>query len=147
MDELERAYTLKRAKYDALIAENNPSKVPDIQALNAELSTILHGMLQEVTKVKGDAGKLDIYRDELVKKLVKVQNDYSIMLKQKDQYDTLKLLQNHEQTKFNAVLFWYILALGIVTFLFIIVLMWKGGYKAPTMPTMMSSPMTSPPFM
>ena len=144
MDALERDYVIKRAEYDRLIALNDPSKLPDIQALNTELSQILHGMLEEVAKVKGSANKLTPYRDELMQKLVKIQNESSIMLKQRDQYETLRALQAHEKTKFDSALFWYMFSLGIVTLIFIIVLIWKGGYKLPTMPTTTSSATTMP---
>jgi hypothetical protein len=144
MNALERDYVNKRAEYDRLIALNSPSKLPDIQALNTELSKILHRMLEEVSKVKGSAEKLRPYRDELIQKLVKIQNESSIMLKQRDQYETLRALQAHEKTKFDSTLFWYMISLGIVTLIFIIVLIWKGGYKLPTMPTTTSSATTMP---
>jgi len=144
MDALERDYRTKRAEYDRLIALNNPVNLPQIQQLNVQLSGILHRMLEEVSKVRGDANKLNPYRDELMRKLVKIQNDSSILLKQKDQYETLRSLRMHEQTKFDKRLFWYLLSLGIVTLIFIIVLIWKGGYKLPTMPTTTSSATTMP---
>ena len=144
MDALERDYRTKRAEYDRLIALNNPVNLPQIQQLNVQLSGILHRMLEEVAKVRGDANKLNPYRDELMRKLVKIQNDSSILLKQKDQYETLRSLRMHEQTKFDKRLFWYLLSLGIVTLIFIIVLIWKGGYKLPTMPTTTSSATTMP---
>ena len=144
MDALERDYRTKRAEYDRLIALNNPVNLPQIQQLNVQLSGILHRMLEEVTKVRGDANKLNPYRDELMRKLVKIQNDSSILLKQKDQYETLRSLRMHEQTKFDKRLFWYLLSLAIVTLIFIIVLIWKGGYKLPTMPTTTSSATTMP---
>lgn len=144
MDALERDYRTKREEYDRLIALNNPSNLPRIQALNIELSAVLHRMLEEVTKVRGDASKLNPYRDELMRKLVKVQNESSILLKQKDQYETLRSLRMHEQVKFDKRLFWYLLTLAIITLIFIIVLIWKGGYKLPTMPTTTSSATTMP---
>ena len=101
-------------------------------------------MLEEVSKVKGSAEKLRPYRDELIQKLVKIQNESSIMLKQRDQYETLRALQTHEKTKFDSTLFWYMISLGIVTLIFIIVLIWKGGYKLPTIPTTTSSATTMP---
>jgi hypothetical protein len=146
MDALQRDYAIKRTEYDRLIALNDPSKVPNIQALNVQLSGILHNMLEEIAKVKGTADKLNIYRDDLMRKLVKIQNESSILLKQKDQYETLRALQAHEQTKFDETLFWYLVSLGIVTLIFIIVLIWKGGYKLPTMPTTTSSATTIPAF-
>ena len=144
MDALERDYTTKRAEYDRLIALNNPVNLPRIQALNIELSAVLHRMLEEVTKVRGDASKLNPYRDELMRKLIKIQNESSILLKQKDQYETLRSLRMHEQVKFDKRLFWYLLILAIITLIFIIVLIWKGGYKLPTMPTTTSSATTMP---
>jgi hypothetical protein len=144
MDALEREYRVVKEKYDSLIALNNPVNLPRIQNLNIGLSAILHRMLEEVSKVRGDASKLNPYRDELMRKLVKIQNDSSILLKQKDQYETLRSLRMHEQTKFDKRLFWYLLSLAIVTLIFIIVLIWKGGYKLPTMPTTTSSATTMP---
>lgn len=144
MDALEREYIVVKTQYDSLIALNNPVNLPRIQNLNIGLSAILHRMLEEVSKVRGDANKLNPYRDELMRKLVKIQNDSSILLKQKDQYETLRSLRMHEQTKFDKRLFWYLLSLAIVTLIFIIVLIWKGGYKLPTMPTTTSSATTMP---
>jgi hypothetical protein len=144
MDALERDYRTKRVEYDRLIALNNPANLPQIQLLNTQLSRILHGMLEEVAKIKGTANNLKIYRDDLMRKLVKIQNDSSILLKQRDQYETLRALKEHEKTKFDATLFWYLLSLAIFTVIFIIVLLWKGGYKLPTMPTTTSSATTIP---
>lgn len=146
MDALERDYKTKRAEYDRLIALNNPVNLTQIQFLNGQLSAILHSMLEQVTQVRGNASKLNTYRDELMRKLVKVQNESSILLKQRDQYETLRALQAHEQIKFDERLFWYLISLAIVTLIFIIVLLWKGGYKLPTMPTTTSSATTIPAF-
>jgi len=146
MDALESSYKTKRAEYNTLIALNDPDKLPRIRQLNSELSEILHRMLEEVTKVKGEANNLKSYRDELMQKLVKIQKESSILMKQRDQYETLRALQAHEKTKFDATLFWYLLLLGIVTLIFIIVLIWKGGYKLPTMPTTTNSATTMPAF-
>ena len=146
MDALERDYRTKRAEYDRLIALNNPVNLTQIQFLNGQLSTILHSMLEQVTQVRGNASKLNTYRDELMRKLVKVQNESSILLKQRDQYETLRALQAHEQMKFDDRLFWYLFSLALVTIIFIVVLLWKGGYKLPTMPTTTSSATTMPAF-
>ena len=146
MDALERDYSNTKSYYDYLIAMNNPSLVFEIQNVNQQLSMLLHRMLEEVSKVRGDANKLTPYRDELMRKLIKIQNDSSILMKQKDQYETLRALQAHEKTKFDAALFWYMILLFIVTLIFIVILIWKGGYKLPTMPTTTSSATTMPAF-
>jgi hypothetical protein len=146
MDGLERDYRNTKAQYDSLIARNNPAFIFQVFALNHQLAMILHRMLEEVSKVRGDASKLNPYRDELMRKLIKIQNDSSVLQKQKDQYETLRALQAHEQMKFDDRLFWYLVSLGIVTLIFIVVLLWKGGYKLPTMPTTTSSATTMPAF-
>jgi hypothetical protein len=145
MDVLERNYVSKRKEYDAMIASSSPN-VAEIKKLNKELSTILNSMLTELAKVKDEAGHIDQYRDELVKKLVAIQNDYNKLLDERDDVATIKALRGHQEVKFNAVFFWYAVALAIVSVIFFFVLMWKGGYKAPTIPTMTSSPITIAPF-
>ena len=144
MDALERDYKNAKAQYDSLIARNNPALIFQVFALNYQLSMILHRMLEEVSRVKGDAGKLNPYRDELMRKLIKIQNDSSVLQKQKDQYETLRALQAHEQMKFDDRLFWYLISLAVLTIIFIVVLLWKGGYKLPTIPTTTSSATTIP---
>ena len=144
MDALERDYRNTKSYYDRLIAMNNPSLIFQIHHVNYNLSMILHRMLEEVSKVRGDANKLKPYRDELMRKLIKIQNDASIIQKQRDQYETLRALHAHEKIKFDDRLFWYLISLAIVTIIFIVVLLWKGGYKLPTMPTTASSATTIP---
>jgi nitrogen fixation/metabolism regulation signal transduction histidine kinase len=145
MEGLEATYKTMKQQYDALIAENKPANLPQISALNTKMSGLLQEMIGEVTKMKGNAAKLKTYRDELVTKLVSVQNDFSLMQQQKDEYETLTLLQTHEQTVFYSTFFWYGIALGIVAFAFLIVLA-RSGQSAPTMPTTTMSAMTRPAF-
>jgi hypothetical protein len=149
MDALEREYRATLFQYESLMSRNfvdrnHPAFISQVQHWNQQLSIILHRMLEEVSKVRGDASKLKPYRDELMRKLIKIQNDSSVLQKQKDQYETLKALQNHEKTKFDATLFWYMISLFIVTLIFIVVLIWKGGYKLPEMPIMTNSATTMP---
>ena len=142
MDALETAYEAKRDQYNSLIAANSPSDLTEIQKLNEEMAGLIHGMLEQLALVKSNAASMTKYRDELLIALVGIQNDASIMREQRDQYATLRMLQTQDQAVFNTSFFWYAISLGIVALLFVIVLMWKGGYKAPTMPTTMSSPNT-----
>jgi hypothetical protein len=146
MNALETSYETLRQQYDALIAANDPSKLPQITSLNTQMSGLLQEMLGEVAKMKGNAAKLQIYRNELMAKLVSVQNDFSLMQEQKDQYQTLTRLQTHEQTVFYSVFFWYGIALAIVFFAFVMILT-RNGQSAPTIPTTTTNAMTTPAFM
>jgi hypothetical protein len=146
MQTLQTSYEAKLAAYNALVAANNPAKLAEIQTLNGELAALLHSMLEEVAKVKTKAEKLTTYKDELLRQLVSVQTDASIMREQKDQYAALQMLQSGQRANFDASFHWYALALGIAALLFLIVLMWKGGYAMPTMPTTISNPITMADF-
>lgn len=146
MDTLEQSYVEKRHRYDQLIAQNDPRKMEDIKTLNKDIAKILQAMLVELAKVKDDAGKIDTYRNELIAKLIGIQNDHNAMITQKDHEITLKELKRNETVIFNATFFWYAVFLAIVTIMFVGVLMWKGGYKEPIIPAAISNPTTMPPF-
>lgn len=145
MDVLQRNYAIKRGEYEALIASEHPDPAK-IAKLNGELSALLTSMLTELGKVKEEAGHIEHYREELVKKLVAVQKDFNGLVSDRDQISTLKALRGHQEARFNSTFVWYATALIIVSIVFFFVLMWKGRYKAPTMPTMMSSATTMDPF-
>lgn len=146
MEELETSYEAKRDKYKALIASNDPTKVSEIQALNGELASILHRMAEKLAAAKSNAAGLTMYRDDVLQQLVEIQNDSSILREQRDQYETLRMLRTQDQTVFRSTFFWYALALGFVAVAFLFTLMWKGGYKTPTIPTTISNPNTMADF-
>lgn len=145
MQELEREYEEKKRQYDILVAEDSPDSA-SITALNTELAGLLQEMLAQVATMRGNASKLESYRDQLIRKLVGVQNERTILQQQKDQYAALHKLRTHEQTVFNSTFFWYgiVLAMVFVVFFFILV---RKGQSAPTMPTMTTSATTMPAFM
>jgi triphosphoribosyl-dephospho-CoA synthetase len=144
MNSLEQTFAIKKATYEAKIASSNPN-VEELKKLNTELSTLLTQILSELGKVKQDAGHIEQYRNELVRKLVAVQKDYTTLLNEREHLHTLRALRAYEEMKFNAAFFWYGLAFSIVAVIFFFILLWKG-YKAPTMPTTTSSATTIPAF-
>lgn len=147
MQALERQYEAKKRDYDTLVAANNPTaNSARITTLNGEMAALLQEMLSQVTTMRGNAARLESYRDELIRKLVGVQNERTLLQEQKDQYATLHKLQTYEQTVFNSTLFWYAAALGIVFVIFFFILVQKGQ-SAPTMPTTTTSATTMPAFM
>jgi len=146
MNALQTSYEAKLAQYNTLIATNDPTKLSQIQSLNAELAALLHSMLEKLNTVKSNAANLTAYHDELINELVGIQNDASILREQRDQYATLHMLQTQDQAAFKSSFFWYAISLGLVAILFFFVLVWKGGYTAPMMPAITSSPNTMADF-
>lgn len=144
MDELQTSYdALKKQKDDLVAAHGDTTQ---IQSLNDRMSDLLHSMLEQLSAVKSNASSITTYRDELLLELVGIQNDASILREQRDQYETLRMLHGQDPVALRSSFFWYSIALGFATVLFFFVLMWKGGYAAPTMPAMMSSPNTMADF-
>ena len=146
MNDLERRYAEKQSAYEILIASGNPN-VEEVRKLNNDIRKILDDMLIELAKVKEDAGHIEEYRNDLVKKLVAIQKDYNELLHNKDQLATLKKMHGHQVVTFNATFYGYAFGLAVVSILFFFVLMWKGGYKVPAMPMTTSSATTIDPFM
>jgi recombinational DNA repair ATPase RecF len=144
MDALEKSYAIKKSTYEAMISSRNPNVV-ELKKLNTELSYLLTQMLNELAKVKQDAGHIEQYRNELVRKLVAIQKDYNGLVNERSNLVTLRALRTYEETKFNAVFFWYGLAFSILVILFFFILLWKG-HKAATIPTTTNSATTIPPL-
>ena len=144
MEDLQTSYEAKRATYDALVAANDPTKLPEIQRLNGELAALLSRMAGILAATKDKARDITVYRDALLQQLVGIQNDASILKEQRDQYATLHMLQTHDQAVFKSTFFWYAVALGIAALMFFILLLRSGAYKLPTMPAAMSNPNTMP---
>jgi triphosphoribosyl-dephospho-CoA synthetase len=144
MNALQQTYAIKKSAYETMIASSNPN-VDDIKRLNTELSYLLTQMLNELAKVKEDAGHIEQYRNDLVRKLVVIQKDHTTLLNEREQLKTLRALREYEETKFNAAFFWYGLAFTIVVILFFFILLWKG-HKTTTSPTTTNSATMIPPL-
>jgi hypothetical protein len=144
MNALQQTYAIKKSAYETMIASSNPN-VNELKRLNNELSFLLTQMLTELAKVRQDAGHIEQYRNDLVRKLVVIQKDYTTLLNEREQLRTLRALREYEETKFNAAFFWYGLVFTILAILFFFILLWKG-HKATTSPITTSSATTMPPF-
>ena len=144
MNSLEQSFAIKKSAYETMIASSNPN-VEELKRLNTELSGILTQILSELAKVKQDAGHIEQYRNELVRKLVAIQKDHTTLLSEREQLKTLRALREYEETKFNAAFFWYGLAFTIVVILFFFILLWKG-HKTTTSPTTTNSATMMPPL-
>lgn len=58
MNALQQTYAIKKSAYETMIASRNPN-VNELKKLNTELSFLLTQMLNELAKVKEDAGHIE----------------------------------------------------------------------------------------
>ena len=99
MNALQQTYVMKKSAYETMIASSNPN-VNELKRLNIELSNLLTQMLTELAKVRQDAGHIEQYRNELVRKLVVIQKDYTTLLNEREQLHTLR---GHVQSRKRGI--------------------------------------------
>lgn len=139
MDDLEQKYTEQHGLYEeavaAAIANPQTADMNKIMAMNASLSKILHDMIETLTNAKSESGGLVVYRDELIARLRKIQEEYSGMAANADKLETLRRIREAEETRANGSFGLYFLGLISAMIVLIIMIIWKGAptLKVPTM--------------
>jgi len=146
MDELEQQYQTLHKSYESLIASGDPNSVGDIERLNKHLSSILSRMLQKVATVRDSAANIQTYRDDLSKRLIRIQHDYNGLATSHDKIETLRRIRHDQKTNFDTAFFWYALFLIIACILLFFAIVIKGGHVAAANPAMMNTPSNMPPF-
>jgi hypothetical protein len=117
--DLQRQYATKIERYDAEIqralALNDTSKIPKLQAMNAELNGILEKILQE--------SPMDAQRETLVSTLNRIQRDYNGLKQNTDTFELLRRIREGEtgasHKEFQMYLgAFFALCLGLLAMLF-----------------------------
>lgn len=140
MDALEQEYATKYAAYEQLIRQGDPTTLPQVQQLNAELSGILSSMLTELGQVQTSAGLIGSYRDDLNAKLIGIQNDYNAIKSSADQLQTLQNIRQHQDAKIDNAFFWYSISLAIAGCVFFLLYIYKLAARPATIPSATTMP-------
>jgi hypothetical protein len=146
MDELEQRYQTLHQNYETLIASGDPGSVGQIESLNKQLSDVLAEMLEKVATVRDGAANIDKYRDDLSKRLIRIQQDYNGLAVSHDKIETLRRIRDDQKTNFDTAFFWYGLFLIIACILLFFAIVINGGQRAAANPAMMRTPISMPPF-
>lgn len=146
MDELEQKYQTLHANYERLIATGDSNSVAQIESLNKQLSDVLSQMLEKVASVRDSAANISTYRDDLSKRLIRIQQDYNGLAVSHDKIETLRRIRHDQKTNFDTAFFWYALFLIIACILLFFAIVIKGGHVAAANPAMMNTPSNMPPF-
>jgi hypothetical protein len=122
--ELHGQYTQKLALYDekvaSALATNDESKLPEIKALNGEISNLLEKILSESDN---SSGRIKQRREELVSTLSRIQRDYNGLSEKTDSLQLLRRIREGEtgasHKTFQMYLFFFFMAcLGILAIVF-----------------------------
>jgi hypothetical protein len=134
MDELNARYTSLTSEYnklaeDALATAAQPAKlnenVAKIIQVNTQISSVLDEMIGVLTLAKTSGSQLQIYRDELIQKLEKIQRDYNGLIRESDKLTTLRRIRAFEDDSWKRTLRWYLYAFLAVVVIVGMFLMFK----------------------
>jgi len=127
MDELEQKYAELHNLYEEEISNaiNDPEKadMAKIKKLNLQLTDILHQMIEALTNVKKESGNIVIYRDELLQRLRRIQNEYNGLADASDNVETLRMIRKTEYLRANKdINFYMVFFLAACVILIILIL-------------------------
>jgi len=143
MDVLEKQYRERLNAYDRLIAQTirDPSKIsstlPQIQAIQTQMSSIVDKMIGEVTLAKqGD--RLAQRRNELIEQLQRIQRDYTDLRNSSDKLETLRRIRAFEDQSWQGTFQMYLIAFIVFVVVVALVLIFKR-IQAPAINAMTPS--------
>lgn len=145
MDELKKQYAELSALYESYIKDaietNDPTRIEKIKELNVKIAAVLDEMIRLTTEMRKESDNVNVYRDELINKLRKIQMDYNGLLENTDKLNTLRRIRETEEGRANKGLYLYlILFIGACIFVLLVILF--RGQKSesatisPTVPAM-----------
>ena len=154
MEELKARYQQQRARYEALVGQalttNDPrvraQLFPLIRDANLRLSATLDEMLRMLTNVGKETANIQMYRDELMTTLRRIQKDYNGLIQGTDQMETLRRIREYEDSKYTSSLHMYLIGILVMALALIVVLLFRG-YKSPTTAMTTAMPPTTPALM
>jgi hypothetical protein len=149
MSDLQAQYKVKIAAYDskvaAAIATDDASKLPEIRALNTEISQLLEKMLTEVTNASADTSTIKAQRSELVSTLNRIQRDYNGLVENTDSLELLRRIREGEtrapRREFEMYLFFFLLMCGGI-----LVMVFFGSQKIDATTMSAATPPRMAPF-
>ena len=148
MDELKAKYQRLSADYDKLVNDalltRDASQLPKIKQLNADISKTLNAMIEKITFMRKETPNLKVERDELVRKLGRIQSDYNGLIANTDNLETLRRIRQQESGNGAAQLYWYLIAFLLIALLLLLYVVFYGKREAT--PTMASAVPTTAAF-
>ena len=148
IQELEKKYKQEMIEYNGLVADavrdGDTTKIDKIKQLNQSIAKTLDDMISVITQAKQKNGNIEIYRDELVAKLQRIQKDYNGLLQNTDTLETLRRIRIQEEKEVNGSIFWLIGGFIVICILTLLAMMFFGSQKAESatiMPTNVATTM------
>jgi septal ring factor EnvC (AmiA/AmiB activator) len=147
---LDSTYQAQVAAYhtamEQSIRTNDPSRLPELRTMSEGIQATLNRMIENLTYLKKETPSLRSERDALLETLRRIQQDYSAMLVNTDDLETLRRIREQEGGEAKRLLHLYLLALLFMSCMLFVYLLYTGR-SAPTTPTTTATPTMSPALM
>lgn len=144
---LETTYKQQVAAYESAversIRQNDPSRIPELRKQSEEIQNTLNKMIENLTYLKKETPDIRSQRDALLEKLRRIQKDYSEMIVNTDDLETLRRIREQENGEAHRQLLLYLMAFLFLTMVLLVYLMYVGR-SAETTPTATAIPTMSP---
>ena len=143
-------YASVNTEYMRLVNETiaTPSKasenLPKITALAKRLAEILDERAKQLAMVRSPSSSLEAERDELVKRLRRIQMDYNGLLQNTDKLETLRRIRSYQDTSWRGSFNAYLIAFLVLALLVVLVVLGMS-YRAKSA-TIPMNPTISPAF-
>ena len=141
------AYRQQVAEYEAMleasIRQNDPTKLPVLRTKSEGIQATLNKMIENLTYMKKETPDIRSQRDSLLEKLRRIQQDYSAMLVNTDDLETLRRIRQQEAGAARSDLILYLFAFLFVSVMLAVYLVYVGR-KTPTSATTATTPTMSP---
>lgn len=145
--DLDNTYKRQVAAYEAVISQsiraNDPARIAELRKQSEEIQNTLNKMIENLTYLKKETPDIRSQRDSLLEKLRRIQRDYSAMLVNTDDLETLRRIREQENGEAHRQLLLYLMAFLFLTMVLLVYLMYVGR-SAETTPTATAIPTMSP---
>jgi hypothetical protein len=107
----------------------------------------LNKRIEELTYLKTNTPDIRMEREHLLAVLRRIQGDYSGLIENTDDLETLRRIREQEGGAAKQELMWYMVALFVLALALLAVIFIMGGQKALATAISPSTPAMSPPLM
>jgi hypothetical protein len=148
-DELHAQYKRQIDEYnktmESSILRKDPTRLPELRTKSEEIQNTLNRMIENITYLKKETPDIRSERDALLEKLRRIQRDYSEMVANTDDLETLRRIREQEGGEARRLLLLYLMAFLFVSVLLLVYLVYSGRER-DTSQTTVATPTISPPL-
>jgi hypothetical protein len=141
MADYQAQYAELNAQYVQLIQEilANPAasedKIPQVTALAGKIAALLDSAAKDLAMVPNPSNDLAAERDELVKRLQRIQQDYSGLLQNTDKVETLRRIRSYQDESWRPTFTFHLIAFFVLAItVFLVVLFLRQRENTATNP-------------